>query len=298
MRRDDRDTLAHLRRAREVGKALALATDSLCAAGVTSARLDALVLLGEALWASKIEILAHPERPLVAVEALLYADLVARRASREPLAYVLGRREFYGREFRVTPTVLVPRPETELLVELALDHLRRRRWRRVWASDVGTGSGVLAVTLAAEWPGLRMLATDHTFAALEAAQVNAAKHDVAGCVSTVLCHLLTGVAGPFHLIVANLPYIPSAAIDELMPEVARYEPRLALDGGPDGLVLNRRLLMQAPGRLAQDAVLLLEIGSDQGAALREEAARRFPDADLAIVKDLSGCDRVLRVHRT
>ncbi|HLH21092.1 MAG TPA: peptide chain release factor N(5)-glutamine methyltransferase [Chloroflexota bacterium] len=278
-----------------VDAALSWAKRALRAAAVPSPALDALLLLAATLHASKASLLAHPERALTGAEAGQYAAWVARRAQRVPLAYLLGTREFYGRDFLVTPDVLVPRPETELLIEIALDHLRGQA-APGWAADLGTGSGALAVTLAAERPGLRLVATDRSPAALAVAATNAARHAVADRVSLLAADLLGGVVGPLGLVVANLPYIPTAAIDALMPEVARHEPRLALDGGPDGLALNRRLLAEAATRLAPGGLLLLEIGNDQGAALRAEAARRLPGADVAVVTDLAGHDRVLRVR--
>lgn len=280
-----------------VGDALAEGTRRLVAAGVESARLDALLLLSEVTGLAKAALLARPERPLRAATAARYAALVARRAAREPLAYLLGRREFYGRAFLVTPAVLIPRPETELLVELALAYLRAAGRPAGWAADVGTGSGAIAVTLAAECPGLRVLATDRSPAALAVARANAAHHGVTDRVALVATDLLLGVRGPFALVAANLPYVPSAVIDTLMPEVARYEPRAALDGGPDGLELNRRLLAQAAARLARPGLLLLELDEGQGELLRAEARRWLPDADVAVVRDLAGHERVLRVER-
>ncbi len=162
---------------------------------------------------------------------------------------------------------------------------------------MGTGSGAIAVTLAAEWPALRVLATDTSPAALAVARANAAHHGVTDRVALVAADLLLGVRGPFALVAANLPYVPSAVIDTLMPEVARYEPRSALDGGPDGLELNRRLLAQAAARLAQPGLLLLELDEGQGELLRAEARRWLPDADVAVVRDLAGHERVLRVER-
>jgi release factor glutamine methyltransferase len=280
-----------------VGAALSWATAVLHESRVPSPKLDSLLLLAAASGTSKASLLAHPERPLTAVEAVRLAEGVARRADRVPLAYLLGVREFYGRAFVVTPDVLVPRPETELLIELALEHLRQQP-SDDWAADVGTGSGALAVTFAAERLGLRVVATDCSPAALAIAATNAARHHVAGQVRMVCTDLLGGVIGPLGLVVANLPYVPSREIDTLMPEVARYEPRLALAGGPDGLVLNRRLLAQAATRLAPGGLLVLEMGHDQGAPLRAEALRRLPGADVSIVKDLAGLDRVVRVRKT
>jgi release factor glutamine methyltransferase len=278
-----------------VGIALNWATAVLRESGVLSPNLDALLLLAAVLETNKATLLAHPERPLTAHEAEWFAEHVARRTERVPLAYLLGAREFYGRDFLVTPDVLVPRPETELLVELALEHCRQQPTVE-WAADVGTGSGALAVTLGTERPGLRIVATDRSPAALAVAATNAARHAVAGQLHLVCTDLLGGVSGRLGLIVANLPYVPSTTIASLMPEVARYEPRLALDGGPDGLALNRRLLAEAAYRLTPGGLLLLEMGSDQGAALRAEALRCFPGADVAILPDLAGLDRVVRVR--
>jgi release factor glutamine methyltransferase len=275
--------------------ALQAATVALRDAGVDAPELDALLLLAAVLGVGKAAVLAHPERELGAEEAARYRALVARRAAREPLAYVLGRREFYGRSFAVTPAVLVPRPESELLVALALEYLRRQPRGAIRAADVGTGSGALAVTLAAEWPELRVRATDCSPAALAVARANVQRHGLRPRVRCFCDDLLAGADGTFALIVANLPYIPSADIATLMPEVAQHEPRLALDGGPDGLVLHRRLLAQATTRLAPGGLLLLEMGADQGAALRAEAERCFPGADVAVARDLAGLDRVLRV---
>jgi release factor glutamine methyltransferase len=288
---------APVRDARTVGAALERATQVLQAAGIDSARLDALLLLAAVLSTTKTELLAHPERPLEAAQAAVYLELVARRAAREPLAYILGRREFYGREFVITPQVLVPRPETELLVDLALEHLRRHRLTDGCAADVGAGSGVLAVTLAVEWPALRVVATDLAPALLALVRANAARFGVAHRIWLVCCDLLAGVRGPLDLVVANLPYIPTGRIATLMPEVAWYEPRRALDGGPDGTVPNRRLLAQLPERLAPGGLALLECDEEQAATLQAVASRYLPDAAVTVVKDLTGSDRALRIER-
>ena len=252
--------------------------------------------MARSLGASKAGLLAHPERALDRTQRAAFDALVARRAAREPLAYLVGHREFYGRELLVSPAVLVPRPETELLVELGLAHLRSSQ-RPGGVVDVGTGSGALAVTLAAEHPALRVVAVDRSAAALLVARANSRRWEVAPRVGLLQSDLLGAVRGPLALIVANLPYIPSAAIDALMPEVACHEPRLALDGGADGFTLNRRLLAEAAPRLTTGGLLLLEMGADQGAALAATARRVLADADVAVERDLAGCDRVLRVRR-
>jgi release factor glutamine methyltransferase len=281
---------------RTIGAALADATAVLRAADVPGARLDALLLLGAVADATRAELLAHPERALDPTQRAAFDALVARRVAREPLAYILGQREFYGRDFLVSPAVLVPRPETELLVELSLAYLRTRE-QPCGVVDVGTGSGAVAVTLAAECPALRILALDRSAAALAVARANALRWQVALRVRLLQGDLLGAVRGPLALIVANLPYIPSAAMGALMPEVARHEPRLALDGGVDGLAPNRRLLAEAATQLVDGGLLLLEMGADQAAPLVAAAHGVFGGADIAVERDLAGCDRVLRVRR-
>ncbi len=279
-----------------LGDALARATATLRAADVPTPGLDALLLLCHATALDKATVLAHPERSLEGSVAGSFETILRRRAAREPLAYLLGHREFFGRDFLVTPAVLVPRPETELLVELALDALDRSLPSGLAALDVGTGCGAVAVTLAAERPPLQLLATDRALDALALARQNAVRHHAERAVHLVAADLLAGLRGPFSLVVANLPYVPTAAIDQLMPEVARAEPRLALDGGPDGLVLIRRLIAQVRSRLAPGGLLLLEHGHDQGPPSRAAARGVFPHADVATFRDLAGHERVLRVE--
>jgi release factor glutamine methyltransferase len=278
------------------GAALAAASDCLRGAGVPSARREALLLLCAILNATSAALLAHPERALGPKPAARYAELVARRAAREPLAYIVGRREFYGRDFEVSPAVLVPRPESELILELLLEFARSREFAPAIAADVGSGSGVLAVTVAAELPGIRLVATDISAPALGFVRTNAARHAVADRVQPVRCDLLSAVAPGLDAIVANLPYLPSATIAGLEPEVAHYEPRIALDGGPDGTRLIRRLLPQAASRLKPGRLLLVEIDPDQASAVRRAAKQHFPAADIDVVRDPAGRDRVLRVR--
>lgn len=275
--------------------ALAQAQAMLRAAGVDQPRLVALVSLAATLGVDKAAVLAHPERPLSGPEAQRYTAALERLCAREPLAYVLGEREFYGRAFWVRPAVLVPRPETELLVDLALEYLRGPQAVPGWVADVGTGSGALAVTLAAECAARAVLATDRCPAALAVARTNAQRHGVARRVAWLCADLLAGVRGPLAVVVANLPYLPSALIDQLQPEVAAHEPRLALDGGPDGLTLVRRLLAQLPGRLAPGGLAVLELGADQTETARAAAATALPGADLAVVRDHAGTPRALRI---
>ena len=257
------------------------------------AAIEAEALLRRALGLDRARLYARLSDPLPAQDCRAFFALVRRRLAREPLAYILGRREFYGLELEVTPAVAVPRPETELLVELALGWLRRQGDRPVLAADVGTGSGAIALALAAHGPpGLRLLATDIEAAALAVACRNAQRLGLAGRVEFVRADLLSPFRGAFHLIVANLPYVPSAELEAAPPEVKR-EPRLALDGGPDGLGIIARLLEQVPLLLAAGGLLLLEMAPSQAGALAAMARRALPTARIEVHCDLAGRQRVL-----
>ncbi len=254
---------------------------------------EAQRLLCAVLGFDRAHLLAHPEAVLTDDQAAAFAALVDRRATGEPLPYLLGRWPFYDRELVVTPDVLIPRPETELLLEAALDFTAARPPGR--AIDIGTGSGALAVTLAALRPDWRVFAVDISPAALAVAQRSADLHGVRERVTLIAGDLLTPFAGAavFDLVLANLPYIPSERLAEL--EVARREPRLALDGGADGLDLIGRLLGQMPSRLRPGGLALLEIDCTQGERAAALARERFPSAQIAVLPDLAGLDRVLRV---
>lgn len=257
--------------------------------------LDAQVLLERVLEKPRAWVLAHPETPLTGVRLAALESLVERLEGSEPLPYVLGRWEFFGLEFAVTPDVLIPRPETELLVERALGGLKRSRVadRPLRALDIGTGSGCIAVALAVNAPALSLVATDISSAALEVARRNAAAHAVAERIEFACCDLFPA-DGRFDLITANLPYIPSDTLRSL-PIYGR-EPTLALDGGADGLALIRRLLTGAPERLAPGGLLLVEIEASQGAAALSLAYDAFSEVQIHLHKDLAGRDRLLEVQ--
>ncbi|MGQ9557639.1 MAG: peptide chain release factor N(5)-glutamine methyltransferase [Desulfurispora sp.] len=308
----------------DIATALFHATRWLRQAGSVSARLDAEALLAHVLTCDRLHLYRFPGQPLDAARQARYEDLVRRRAAGEPVAYLTGRREFYGREFLVTPAVLIPRPETELLVELAA-----RRWTEyaregaIFAetlsgrpakemaggekqpeaagliADTGTGSGAIAVTLAALLPGVRVLATDISVAALEVARQNAVRHGVVDRVEFYRGDLLTALperyTGRLALICANLPYVPEGERAQLPPDVLHYEPHLALFGGPDGLDLYRRLLVQAPRYLMPGGRMLLEIAPGQPAILERELS---PGWRLCGVHpDLAGRERVVELAR-
>lgn len=260
--------------------------------------LDAYVLLEAVLGCDRAALLAHPERPLGSAEVSRYRDAVGRRAQGEPIAYLIGRRAFYDLPYDliVTPDVLIPRPETEHLVEAALAWGRGRR--RLRAVDVGTGSGAIAVALGWHWPDAEIWAVDRSAAALGVARRNIARHALSARVHTLQGDLLAPLlerGSVADVIAANLPYIPSAELAAL--SVARHEPRLALDGGADGLALFRRLLAQAPAVLSADGAAFLEIGAGQGEAVRALAQAAFPRARVDVLPDLAGRGRVVRIVR-
>lgn len=274
-------TIAHLRR---------VAIERLRPISETPA-LDADLLLGAVLGLERAALLAGQERMVDPKTQARCAELIARAAAGEPIAYLLGQRGFYDRELIVTPAVLIPRPETELLLEQALAWTANRP--PVRAADIGTGCGALAVTFAAHRPESAVWAVELSAAALAVARRNAQANGVA--VHFVQGDLLAPLierALRFDLLMANLPYIPSAELAGLA--VSRYEPRLALDGGPDGLALIRRLLAQAPSVCAPGALLLLEIGAGQGEAVCALAAALRPQS-VAVLRDYAGHDRIVRI---
>lgn len=200
-----------------------------------------------------------------------FAPLVERRARREPIAHIVGHREFWNLEFDVTPDVLIPRPETELILEIATELASEGLvWRRI--IDVGTGSGCLAVSLAVEFPAARVTAADISSAALAVARGNAMRHGVADRIRFVESNLLENVSDTAELIVSNPPYLADGDVANLQPEVAKYEPRAALAAGPDGLAVIRRLFAAAPARLAAGGRLVVEFGFGQDAEVAALAA--------------------------
>ncbi len=272
--------------------ALTLAREALAPYSDTAA-LDAQTLLAHITGRDRAWVLAHPEVTLTADQTRRFFAALDRLRRGEPLPYILGEWEFFGRPFFVTPAVLIPRPETELLIEAALEWLQEHPDLRK-AVDVGTGSGAIAVTLAAEAPHITIVATDRSRAALQVARRNAQRHHVAQRIRWVQSDLLSALTGPWHLLCANLPYVPTPELTRL--PVVRFEPRLALDGGPDGLRLIRRLLDQARRQMASPGALLLEIGADQGQAARRLAAQYFPNAQVEIRPDLAGLPRLLIIR--
>jgi release factor glutamine methyltransferase len=255
-----------------------------------SPRLDATLLVGHVLSQRKEWLIAHGETTLTTQQALTLEKLLKLRQKGMPLPYLLGTRAFFDRDFLVTSHVLIPRPETEHLVETALAWSVGRP--PLLIADVGTGSGIIALSIAAHLPTSTMIATDVSAAALLVAQQNGASAGLRN-VYYAQSDLLAALAGPFDLLCANLPYIASGELDIL--DVAKFEPLVALDGGPDGLVLFRRFLSQAPTRIKPDGLILLEHGADQGPAVAALAKAAFPNAQVTTIKDLAGLDRIVRI---
>lgn len=256
-----------------VDEAVAWGTERLHHASIPEERLTATLLLAHVLGVERTYVAAHTERELTDAEVVAYRDAVGRRAGGEPFQYITGRQEFYGRDFEVTPDVLIPRADTEVIVEGA-----KRLWSEMagregrWVVDVGTGSGAIAVTLAAELSGARVVGTDVSEAALAVATRNAARNGAR--VRFARADLLEPFSGPFAIVATNLPYIPATVVEGLQQEVRGHEPRVALVGGEDGLDVYRRFLGDVPRVLAPDGYLLCECGFTQSDALERLAAER------------------------
>jgi release factor glutamine methyltransferase len=262
-------------------------------------QLDAQVALAHVLGLARTWILAHPDAPVDPGQAGRYEQILSRLEAGEPLPYVLGHREFFGLDFDISPDVLIPRPETELLVRKALDWIAAAPDRRTIA-DVGTGSGCIAISIAVHSPTVRVLATDISASALEVARANARKFEVSDRIRFVECDLLPphtpGLTSQDHmdLICANLPYIPTARLHSLA--VFGREPSLALDGGTDGLDPFKRFFSIAPEWMAPGGLMLLEIEARSGSAVLSLAYDAFHAAAIHLHKDLAGSDRLLEIQ--
>jgi release factor glutamine methyltransferase len=287
-----------------VDRLIADAARRLQSSGIDGARAEARWLLARALSASDAELLARGERPVPPDAARQFGEWLARRVAREPFAYVVGEREFYGRSFVVNKHVLVPRPETETLLETALNVIsewqldspspasgRGGRGVRGLAIDVGTGSGAIACTLALEAPDCCVVGSDVSVEAMAVAAHNRRRLGLDGRLALVRGGLLDWLGEPADLVVANLPYIPLSRIRSLMPEVSQWEPHLALDGGRDGADLIRALLADAGRVVRPGGTILLELDPEQ----IEAVCAALPEATPSVIRDLAGLERVLRL---
>ena len=270
----------------------------LLGAGIDSARLDAELLLGCALGVSREELILAAAKNLSVAESYRYEDLLVRRLNREPLAYITGRQEFWSLDFLVSGDVLVPRPETEMLVESALSHLAEATNSELpRILELGTGSGAIAVALATELPQAQIVATEISPAALAIARRNASRNGVFDAIRFLEGDLFSALAEDlenyFDLIISNPPYIPRDQVSKLDAEVSRWEPRAALDGGVDGLDFYRRIAEQAPAYLRQYGAVAVEIGAAMGAVVSALFRNRAAYGNTQVHQDYSGRDRVM-----
>lgn len=259
-------------------------------------RFEAQLLLAHILGRTRAWVISHPGANLSVEEQARLDGALAQLEAGIPLPYVLGHWEFFSLDFTLTPEVLIPRPETELLVETALGWLKEHPEART-AVDVGTGSGCIAVTLAKLVPNLKVIAVDRSAEALSVARQNAQQHEVAERVRFLQADLLScldKVNPAIQLLVANLPYIPTRTLHSL-PIFGR-EPTMALDGGIDGMSLIAELLAQAKLHLAPGGLALLEIEAGQGTAVKALAGQAFPEAEVSVKQDLAGLDRLLVIQ--
>jgi release factor glutamine methyltransferase len=267
--------------------------------GIATPRLDAEVLLAETLGMNRVGLYTNYDQPLQGDELARFKQLVLRRLHRQPVAYILGRREFWSLPLRITPDVLIPRPETETLVAEALQVLSPADQEDLHLLEIGTGSGAISIALAKELPAARITATDLSPKALSVAEENAAQNGVRGQIRFLRGDLFQPVpkAATFDLVVSNPPYITRGQLSSLMPEVRDYEPRIALDGGKDGLDFFRRALPAVAEYLRPGGWFLAEMGAGQDQQVLEIAAKNLELDSFNFAKDLGGINRVFKARK-
>jgi release factor glutamine methyltransferase len=272
-------------------QALSRARGILTQKNIDDAPLEGELLLRHVLGISRTQLYLDLDRRLSPEQEEAFRQLVKRRLNGEPIAYITGHREFYGLDFYVDPRVLIPRPESELLVEEALSLAQNYPLSTI--AEVGTGSGAIAISLALELPETRIYATDISASALEVARLNCQKHGVADRVYLLQGNMFDPIPEPVDLAVANLPYVRKSQLAGEM-----FEPLLALDGGSDGIEKIRQLCRQADGKLRPGGFLLLEIGQGQGKAVATLLNTLFPGGKVKLTADLSGIERVVSLSLT
>ena len=278
-----------------IGDSLQTAAESLRASEIAEPMREARSLLSFVLQKDAAFLIAHPEYELTADRKLLFQSCVRRRSRHEPFQYITGRQEFYGLDFLVTPDVLIPRPETEILVEAAIEILPDKESSNI--CEIGVGSGCISVAILRNLSNAHAIGVDISESALAVARRNAEMHGVAGRLVLKTGDVFEGVAGTFDLIVSNPPYVPAGDIASLQAEVRDFEPHVALDGGGMGLDIVERIVHEAPAHLKTAGILLLEIGFDQSGRVR---SLFDPDLwhDPEFLTDLQGFPRIVRISRS
>ncbi|MGB2593845.1 MAG: peptide chain release factor N(5)-glutamine methyltransferase [Pseudolabrys sp.] len=287
-------TIPGLKDGASVSEAISLLAQAFHTAGIEAADVDGRLLVGHALHLDRARLIAQSDRILEAREINVISALAARRLKREPVSRILGQKEFWSIALAITPDVLVPRPETETVVEGALDFVVRGglRMEKLRILDIGTGSGALLLALLRELPNATGTGTDISTGALKVARENAARCGVEDRCTFVICDIASVVEGPFDLLVSNPPYIAHNEITSLAPEVKNYDPTVALDGGDDGLAAYRAIAADAKRLLAPGARMFVELGAGQEAAVRDLFTNVGLIAGIART-DLAGIPRVL-----
>jgi len=279
----------------KIREALGAAQSSMAAREIPDARIEAELLLMYSMGMNRVELYTELERPLSDFDMAAYWRLVERRLRHEPAAYITQEVQFYDIDLYVDSRVLIPRPETEMLVEMAVDFLSGRRPDPAVVADVGTGSGAIAVTIARLCPTARVYAMDISVPALEVARLNVIKHEVQDRVRLLQGNLLDPLPEAVDLMIANLPYVSQEEFGGLMPEVRDFEPEMALNGGVDGLDIVRLLMLQAGSRLLPGGLLLAEIGQGQYEAVAALARSWFSGCSVDVFPDMAGIDRVVAI---
>ena len=282
-------------------QALCWATDALNAHDIEDSHLEAEVLLKHTLNLSPAQLYAQPRQNLSSEEVDRLQQVIERRRLREPTAYITKHREFYGFDFYVDSRVLIPRPETELLVDEAIKYTTEHAsypltpGNNFTIADIGTGCGSIAISLAMHLPQAKIYAIDISSPALEVAKINCLHHNVTKQVILLQGNLIEPLPEPVNLIVANLPYIKDSELPKLTPEIAKFEPRIALAGGQDGLGKIRKLLIQAREKLQPPCCLLLEIGETQNKMIAPLTDSCLSNAKVELIADLSGIERAAKI---
>jgi release factor glutamine methyltransferase len=278
-------------------KALQSATQTLRRAGIADAFVEAELLLGHVLGMSKTLLYTEPGRSLTSAETEHLWRLVQRRLDHEPAAYILGNCEFYGIDFYIGYHTFIPRPETELLVEKAVElaHRISHPGEQITIADIGTGCGAIAISLALALPQAKIYATEISASALQVAEINCWRHKVNRQVELLQGNLLEPLPQPVDMIVANLPYIKNCEFKDLSLEIRKFEPMVALIGGEDGLDKIQQMLEQMPEKLSCGTWFLLEIGQGQGEIVTSLISSYFPQASIELISDLGGIERVVKV---